>query len=298
MDIELIIHSFDAGALSQLRAVAKALRDKNHKVIGRVTFEPGDAERFTWEAVQRGADLVFAAGGDGTLNEVANVLATATPPDGGKEPPALGIVPLGTANDFANWVGIPMDPIEAVLAAVEAEPRRIDLAKVNDRYFLNVSTGGFGAAATEQAPERAKRTLGVLAYVITGLKKFAALEPCNARFTADGEVIHEGEFMLFAVGNGQQTGGGNLLTPNSSLHDGLLDFCLVKALTHSEFLRLAPGLRSGAHIESEHVLYRQVPKLLVEATSELSVNADGEPIPSNCFLYEAAPKCLRIALPS
>jgi lipid kinase YegS len=298
MDIELIIHSTDAGALAQLGEAAKALRKQSHNVIGRVTFEAGDAEQFAREAVERGADLVLAAGGDGTLNEVANGLATALPDNGSREPPALGIVPLGTANDFANSVGVPMDPTEAVLAAVEAEPRVIDLARVNDRYFLNVSTGGFGAAATEEAPERAKRTLGVFAYLLTGLKKFASLEPCNARFTAGDEVVHDGDFMLFAVGNGQQTGGGNLLTPHSSLHDGLLDFCLVRSLTHSEFLRLAPGLRSGGHIESEHVLYMQVPQLLVESSSAIAVNADGEPVPADSFIYEAAPRSLRLALPA
>jgi lipid kinase YegS len=298
MDIELIIHSHDPDALTQLRAATRALRKESHNVTGRVTFESGDAERFAREAVTRGADLVLAAGGDGTLNEVANGLATAEGVEPGGTTPALGIIPLGTANDFANWVGVPLDPIEAVRAAVEAEPRVIDLAQVNDRYFLNVSTGGFGAAATEEAPERAKRTLGVLAYVITGLRKFASLEPCNARFTSAGEVIYEGDFMLFAVGNGQQTGGGNFLTPNSSLHDGLLDFCLVKSLTHAEFLRLAPDLRSGAHIDSEHVLYLQLPELRIESEHQLSANADGEPIPARSFTYKAAPRSLRLALPA
>ena len=89
-----------------------------------------------------------------------------------------------------------------------------------------------------------------------------------------------------------------MLTPRSNLHDGLLDFCLVKSISHGEFLRLLPELRAGAHVESEHVLYRQLPELCVEPSADLSVNADGEPIAARSFYYAAVPRALRVAIPA
>jgi diacylglycerol kinase (ATP) len=297
MDIELIIHSTDVGSLQQLRTAVRELREAGNFVQGRVTFEAGDAERFAREAALRGADLVLAAGGDGTLNEVVNGIFTAGPNGGAGSLPRMGIVPLGTANDLAGWLEVPVGIPDAVAASLQQEPRTVDIAQVNERYFLNVSTGGFGAEATEEAPEKVKRALGSLAYVITGVRKFAALQAAHARFSSDGEEIFDGEFLLFAVGNGCKTGGGNYLTPRANLHDGLLDLAIVRAISHAEFLRLLPQLRSGAHVDSEHVVYRQVPHLLVEPSEELSVNADGEPIDAGSFEYKVVPEALRLAIP-
>ncbi|MEX2569981.1 MAG: YegS/Rv2252/BmrU family lipid kinase [Gemmatimonadota bacterium] len=297
MHIEIIVHSANAGALEQLRSVVALLRERSHEVYGRVTFERGDAERFASEATERGADLVIAAGGDGTLNEVANGLLAAAGGAGPDALPRLGVAPLGTANDLAAWLEMPLDPAAAVLAAVDAPTKVIDVARINERYFVNVSSGGFGAEATEEAPDRVKRALGTLAYVVTGARKFASLQPSQAHFSSAGQVVHDGEFLLFAVGNGRRTGGGNWLTPRADLSDGLLDFCLVRAISHAEFLRLLPDLRSGAHIDSEHVLYRQLPELTVRPAEEISVNADGEPIDASEFVYAAIPSALRLAAP-
>lgn len=296
MTIEVIVHSSDAAALEQLREAVAGLRSRGHQVQGRVTFEAGDAERFAREATDRGVDLVLAAGGDGTLNEVVNgILSEEGVP--AERLPRMGIIPLGTANDFANWLEVPEVIADAVAAALTGESRTIDVGRLNGRYFLNVSTGGFGAEATEEAPERAKRALGSFAYVITGVRKFAELQPCRARCTSNGDEVYDGEFLLFAVGNGSRTGGGNHLTPRAELSDGMLDVAIVKAISHADFLRLLPQLRSGAHLESEHVVYRQLPHLLVEPEIELSVNADGEPVDAQRFEYSVRRRALRLATP-
>src|SRR5687767_15873310 len=120
-----------------LRRLVSWVRDKGHAVDPRVTWEKGDAIRFAREGAARGVDVVVAVGGDGTINEVVNGL------DGSDVP--LGIIPLGTANDFARQVGIPDDPDHAMDVVLQRKPMAFDMASLNGRRLLNVSTGGVGA---------------------------------------------------------------------------------------------------------------------------------------------------------
>jgi diacylglycerol kinase (ATP) len=294
VDIELIVNSADPEPLQQLRRRTATLRDENHAVSARATFEPGDATRFAREAAERGADLVICAGGDGTLNEIVNGLL-----EGGVRPPAelprLGIVPLGTANDFATFMGVPPEVEAAVSLAVEGPERVVDLARLNGRFFANVSSGGLGAAATEETSGRAKRLLGSAAYLVTGARTFAALEPSHARFTVDGEELFDGPFLFFSVGNGARSGGGNQITPRADPSDGQLDLCLVGEMSRTELLRMLPELRTGAHVNDPHVTYRRFSTLKVEPRGELSANVDGEPVGGTLLEYSVQPGALRLA---
>src|SRR5688572_22996224 len=176
-NIALILH----GARAEhppLRHLVDWVREKGHKVRVRVTWEKGDAELLAREAAATGADVVVAVGGDGTVNEVINGL------DGSDVP--FGIVPIGTANDFAKQVGIPMDADHAMDVILRGHPHRIDTASLNGRRFLNVSTAGVGAEATAETPTEAKQTLGALAYAITGIRKLKDLEPKKARVRGPG----------------------------------------------------------------------------------------------------------------
>lgn len=297
LDITLIIRTESSAELQRLREAVVRLRSASHRVRGYVTFESGDGERFAKDATSAGADLILAAGGDGTVNEVVNgiLAARAQVERGGL--PTLGIIPIGTANDLASWLGIPEDIDEAIASSLASRAAPVDVASANHRYFLNVSTGGFGAQATVDAPDAIKRTLGTFAYVITGVKEFATLSPTRARFTTGEEVIHDGEFLLFAVGNGARTGGGNWLTPRASITDGLLDLCIVRSVSHREFLGLLPDLRSGEHVNGEQVVYRQVPSLTVRLDGDLQVNLDGESMVTREVNYRAHPGALRLAAP-
>jgi lipid kinase YegS len=272
-------------ALAALRAEVERLRAEGHVVEIRTTSEAGDGERFAREEADGGADLLIAAGGDGTLNEVVNGLAPAA------RRPRLAVVPLGTANDFAMGLRIPPDVYGAMAVALEGRPREVDLPIVNDRYFINVSTGGFGAEATEQAPNDSKRMLGSWAYLVTGARQFVDLRPVAGVVEVDDRVVHEGDFLLFAVGNARQTGGGSLLTPRAELHDGLLDLLVVRAVPRLDFLAMLPDLRAGTHLESPDIVYAQASSILIRTTEVLSVNADGEPLRGTSFHYrlEAAP---------
>jgi hypothetical protein len=188
---DLVIHGARADDPA-LRAAAEWARTIGHRIRAHVTWEAGDARRFAALAAERGTDAVLAAGGDGTINEVVNGLAGSSVP--------LGILPLGTANDFARQTGIPADPQQAMALVVEGEPVTVDLGMLNGRAFLNVSSAGYGAETTAETGAVAKGMLGPLAYALTGVRKLAGeLEPKRARLCAPG-VDREIEFMHFAVG--------------------------------------------------------------------------------------------------
>ncbi|HUH13396.1 MAG TPA: hypothetical protein VMK65_09815, partial [Longimicrobiales bacterium] len=160
------------------------------------------------------------------------------------------------------------------------------------------STGGFGAEATESAGSDAKRRLGPLASVVTGVKEFVELRPVAGRFRADGEVIHDGDFLLFAVGNARQTGGGSLLTPRAEFGDGKLDLLVVPDMPRMDFLSLLPDLRAGTHLKTPGLLYVQAADIEVESDRDLDVHADGEPVTGRRFRYELAERGLIMMVPA
>ncbi len=293
--LTFVIHGERAGNPA-LRHLAEWVRGKGHVVDPRVTWESGDGIRLAQEAAASGADIVVAIGGDGTVNEVVNGLARAAEADAGARRPSLGIVPLGTANDFARQTGIPGDdPDHAMDFILQRKPVLIDTAEMNGRHFLNVSSAGVGAEATAETPVEAKASLGPLAYAITGARKLGSLAPYHAQFSAPGFEL-ESDFLLFAVGNARATGGGTLIAPRASLTDGLLDLCVVEAMPIGAFARILMRLKKGEHLEEEGVHYRQVPSLTVRAGEPISVNVDGESSEATELVYRAIPGALLVHL--
>jgi diacylglycerol kinase (ATP) len=300
--ISVIINPPSPEAVEALRTAVEQLREQGHTVHPRVTFESGDAHRFAWKSAEYDADLVVACGGDGTINEVVNGLydwIEEREKDGKKVVlPRLGIVPLGTGNDLAGGLGIRSgDPEGALLDAVAGHPYRVDVGRVNGRYFLNVSTGGAGAEATDDASAELKRMLGPVAYLITGVKKFVQLKSTRARFTAGGKTVYEGGFLLFAVGNAWRTGGGNWVTADADPADRLLDLCIVEEMSHVDVVRIAPQIRAGRHVHHPKVTYIKVPELTVESEEEMTVNADGEPLTARRFEYGLGAHRLTLLVP-
>jgi diacylglycerol kinase (ATP) len=281
----------DETRISVLQRVVSELREAGHTVIARMTFERGDALRFARRAARERYDLLLAAGGDGTINEVVNGIARA------EWLPRLGIVPFGTANDFATALRLPEDPRAAVQLALTGRPMEVDVARVNRRYFVNVSTGGFGAQATEEASLEAKRKFGPLAYVISGAKKLIDFETWRGRFRADGQLVHDGEFVFFAVGNSRLTGGGTRITPRAEFGDGKLDIVLVGGVSRLDFLSLLPDLRAGTHLDSPGVLYLRAHRFELDSDTGVPVNADGEAMRARRYRYRLLDRTLTIMVP-
>lgn len=283
----LVVHGGRAEAPA-IRDLIDALRAGGHHVEPRITLAPGDGVGFARDAADAGTDVVVAVGGDGVMNEVLNGLDGRTTP--------LGIVPFGTANDFARQTGIPIDdPSHAMDLILRRKPRRVDTGEVNGRRFLNVSTGGVGAEATAETPIEAKEALGVLAYAITGMRKFVGLESTRGRFIV-GDARFETAFLAFAVGNARATGGGTIVAPGASLTDGLLDLCVVDDQPRAQFARLLLRLKRGEHLGEEGVHYVQAPEIVVETERPITVNVDGEAMTADRFTYRIRPLDLQLHL--
>lgn len=281
MKIALIAKPGGEAVIKELRAAVRSLRKAGHQVTPRLTFDSHDGVRFARGAVRRQFDLVIAAGGDGTINQVVNGLVGS----GALELPRLAIIPLGTANDFAKGLGIPQTIAEAFDVALHGLPTAIDVADLNGRCFVNVSTGGFGPDITEAASSKSKARFGKLAYLFTAVRKLTELEPARAEFRVDGRVLYEGAFFFFAVGNARHTGGGTPVTPRADYSDAQLDVVVVTGEKRRDFLSLLPDLRAGKHPEDPDVLYVKGRDVDVKPFVPIAVNADGEPIRGEEFHY-------------
>ena len=271
-----------------LRELVQTVRALGIRVRPRVTFELGDAASFAREEADRGAAAVVAVGGDGTINEVLNGLA-------GRDTP-MGIIPLGTANDFARQVGIPEDVKHAMDLILFGTPVRLDTAEVNGRRFLNVSAGGIGADATAETGAEAKDLLGPLAYAFTGLKKLVALESLPLRLESR-EVTREVRALLFFVGNARRSGGGMPVTPLASPNDGMLDVCVIEEMGRADLARLALKVRRGEHVGEAGVLYFRTTALVMHAGEPVYVNVDGERLSATTLDYRARPRDLWLYAP-
>jgi diacylglycerol kinase (ATP) len=282
--IALVVHGARAGR-SDFRHLVGWVRERGHLVDVHVTFARGDAEGLAQRAAMAGADVVAAVGGDGTLNEVVNGL------DGYDTP--LGVIPLGTANDFARQAGVPADADHAMDVILQRKPVRIDTASLNGRRFLNVSTGGIGAQATAETPSQIKAAIGQLAYAISGLRQLAEFEPNHAVFRGGGYVL-ECDFLMFAVGSALATGGGSRVTPHASTTDGLFDLCVVEQMPRRDFARIALRVRRGEHVGEKGVHYVRLAQLTIEVAKPVSVNVDGEVSNARLLDYRARPKDLNV----
>jgi lipid kinase YegS len=288
----IALHGKQAGN-PVVRSAVAAQRAAGHRVEVRVTWEAGDVARIVREAVGLGVETVVAGGGDGTINEVTQALLSS----GAGARPDLGILPLGTANDFAHSAGIPLDPAGALALVVDAPAVPIDAGRVGERTFLNVATGGFGTMVTVETPEPMKRVLGGAAYLVTGLRRFSSIESVAGRLEGPG-FNWEGKFLVLAIGNGRQAGGGHVLCPDAKLNDGLLDVGVLPFVEPNELpARLSRLLQHGFAATEQAVVRARVPWLAIRSELPLHLNLDGEPIIGTEFRIEAVPAAIRVHLP-
>jgi lipid kinase YegS len=287
--LRLVLHGKGA-AEPILREAVAALRERGHDVDVRATWEAGHAEHFAREAATT-HDVVVAGGGDGTINEVVRGLLSAD------EPPraALGILPLGTANDLARGLGLPLDDrLAALVVAAEGPLVPLDVGVVNDQPFVNVASGGFAAEITSRTPPELKDALGGLAYSITGLFTAPQLVPHACRFIAEGQSF-EMAITILAIGNGRLAGGGYAVTPEARTDDGLLDLVLVPSVPLGELPQLIGELFQASAAENEYVLYRQLKQFELHFADEFQLNLDGEPLRGRDFRVAIRPQALQLA---
>lgn len=276
---------------AKVALVEQALSQASLDYHLELTARRGHGIELARQASQDGWPVVVAVGGDGMVNEVSNGLLQAA---GEAEAGTLGIIPMGTANDLAEMLQIPLDISDACQRLVAGATRLIDVGEVNGRYFVNNSAVGLEPVVTE-AHDRMRWVKGNLRYMLAALKTLARAKPWHMRLCW-GDSSFEGPINLVSIGNSNRTGGLFYMTPHAQLDDGLLDFIYATGLSRWQMLWLLPETLKGTHIQHPQVIYHKTTSLSITAFTPTLIQADGEIMPGQAteIVYHLIPKKLRV----
>ncbi len=289
--VMIILNGKKAG-IPTVREAISTFRNEVTDVQVRVTYEYGDVERFMLEAVQNGVERLIIGGGDGSVNEVVNAMATLPR----KARPELAILPLGTANDFATACEIPLESLDALRFAMSGSSTPIDIVKANDRHFINTATAGFGAQVTADTPVELKNFLGGGAYTLTGVLKAMDFVPYSSNITTPQNSFQNHDVVAGAICNGKQAGGGQVLAPNALINDGLLDVVGISKFTLIDIPQVLEEIRYPSS-EGVFVRYLQTPWIESESAKIIPVNLDGEPYRNHKIRFEVVPSAIDLIIP-
>ncbi|MBQ5152366.1 diacylglycerol kinase [Macrococcoides caseolyticum] len=245
------------------------LEDAGYETSAYATKSAGDATAAAERAVEDKFDLVIAAGGDGTINEVINGIAEKD------YRPDIGIIPMGTVNDFGRALLIPKDIDEAVDVIVSGQTVSVDVGKMNNRYFINIAGGGKITEVSYEAPSRLKTVLGPLAYYVKGLEMLPEIKASDVRIEYDGEV-YSGEAMMFLIGLTNSVGGFEKLVPDASINDGYFTLLILEKVNFAEFGHIFTLASRGEHIKHPKVRYVKAKDIKVSSFDKVQLNVDGE----------------------
>ncbi|WP_028785159.1 diacylglycerol/lipid kinase family protein [Thalassobacillus devorans] len=256
-------------ALEYIEQIEAILKEKGYDSTVSKTEKELDATYFCQDACTNEYDMVVSLGGDGTLHETINGLVDQL------HRPKLGIIPLGTVNDFARALNIPLDPEEAIKLLKSDHTKKVDIGKFNDRYFVNIVAVGAIAEATYDVTPDQKTKLGPLAYVLEGLKELTSNRayPLNIEYD---EKKWEGDSLLFLAALTRSTGGFEKLTPEARVDDGMLHCYVIKQVNMIRLASIATAILKGELKEEEDVEYFTAKHLKVSSPDPLVTNVDGE----------------------
>jgi diacylglycerol kinase (ATP) len=255
-----------------------------------VTAKAGDAERFAREAAACGCALIVSAGGDGTLNEVINGIADR------RSEIRLGLVALGTGNDFARSIGLPGKVDECIDVIEAGRVKPVDLVRVSSdqvRYFVNVSAGGFSGIVDEKLTPEMKKTWGPLAYLRSAA---AALPELRAYQTSivfdDAEPISMSLYNVI-IGNGRYVAGGIPVAPEAEIDDGQVDVILIPEKPAAELTVLVAQILLGKHLSSDSIVHRRAGRVSVCSRPGMWFNVDGELVGNEPAVFEVLPRAVQ-----
>ncbi len=283
---------------NKARRFKKFLNELSQQCALKATSGPGDARRLAQAAVATGYDVIAAAGGDGTVNEVLNGIGDEP---GGFERTRLGVLPLGTVNVFARELKISPKLEHAWRVLKRANEMKIDLGRADyledgkpaQRYFMQLAGCGLDARAVELVSWKLKKTAGPLAYVVAG---FQALTEKQTQITAsaNGKVI-SGELVL--LGNGRLYGGPFDIFPEAGLCDGHLDACAFPKVDTSSLLKLAPGFILRRKLSEHRVARLRAEKIELTSAAPAAFELDGEWIGHLPATFSVEQQKLRVVVP-
>jgi YegS/Rv2252/BmrU family lipid kinase len=270
---------------------SKKLQELFDEVSVAHTEKAGDAQRFASEAVGS-VDSVFAMGGDGTVNEAISGLASH------EERPRFGFFPLGTVNDLARALAIPLDPKEAIESFSLDHSRNIDIGKINDAYFMNVVAIGIIPAAINNVEVEEKTKLGKMAYFLSGLREVRKNESHPFEIITSGQEAIETtvESSTLIIGSSNSIGGFESLLPKASTSDGKLHLIYIKDSNLWETIKSIPELLKGVTESNESIGYLAFEKAQINILDEATIetNVDGDPGPKLPITLQVLPQHLTV----
>ncbi|WP_459966242.1 YegS/Rv2252/BmrU family lipid kinase [Paenibacillus sp. JCM 10914] len=277
-------------AQNQSLEVEELLQRKGYEVHIRNTEKEWDAALFARTTCEQQYDAVISMGGDGTLNEIVNGLAEQ------EHRPKLGIIPMGTVNDFARALQIPLDGKEAIQLLASGNVRDVDIGKINESYFMNIAAVGKIAEATFSVSPKAKTYLGPLAYLMEGIKTLASNNPFETRILHDqGEWQGDAILILSTLTN--SVGGFEKIAPDAEIDDGQLKCIIIKDVSFIHLAKISAAVLRGEHIEDSGVEYISTRTLEITSNSKLTTNVDGDegdPLP---LYLRVLPRHLKVFTP-
>jgi len=291
MKIMIVLNGKKAG-FPEVRNAIEVFREEQSDVQVRVTYEYGDVARFLDEAVQNAVDRFIIGGGDGSVNEAVDALAKLPK----AKRPTLAIFPLGTANDFATACTIPLSSLEALRFAASGSITSIDIAKANDRHFVNMATAGFGAKVTAETPVELKNFLGGGAYTLTGVLKALDFIPYKSKIVTPNHELDLQGIFAGAICNGRQAGGGQVLAPLAMINDGLLDIVSILEFKLIDIPQVLWEIQNPS-ANGQFIKYLQTPWVECSAHEEIPVNLDGEPYHNSTIRFEIIPSAIDLVIP-
>lgn len=283
-----------SAARPEVREVLKPLQ-KELDIEVWVPWSGKQLRKILRRSLKGGTKRVIAAGGDGTLNKVANaLLACSLDAD-----VSLGLVPLGTANDFARAYGdFGRDLGQSIRRAATGGASPIDVGRINGTYFVNVASGGFGAMITATTPQEVKRRLGGLAYTLAGMARISEMQPAQASISIDGGEPVSTAVTALVIANSRFAGGGFDVAPDASVSNGLLDLGVLSAESLQAVSTGWAGFLESKDPASAIVNRSQVKSVVLETEKPFHLNLDGEPMIATKFEIDVLPGRLLFVAPA
>lgn len=236
-----------------------------------------------------GYDSIIVSGGDGTINHVINSMMKY------QLDIPVGIIPSGTANDFAGHIGIPRDIISACEIISAGKTTELDIGKVNDRYFVNVASAGLLTDVSQKIDIGLKNTLGKIAYYLKGIEQIPNFKPIKVGIKHSNGFIEENIY-LFLILNGS-TAGGFKIAPDATANDETLNLIAFKACNIVEMLNLFIRLLKGEHLDSNNVIYLRGREFEINCSDSIDTDIDGEAGPSFPLSIRISHKKLKVFAP-
>ena len=268
--------------------IEQILNEQKTAYKASYTEYPGHATQLAAEALAKNYNTIVAVGGDGTVREVAQVLAFSSA--------AMGVLPFGTGNDFIKTLKIPKDPVKALKLILSARPKKIDISRVNETICINTSGLGFDVDVLEKTEHYKKRFSGIIPYLLGIINALFGLRTYSITVSSEQEVIKTSSILL-SVANGIYFGGGMQVAPLAKVDDGLLDVCMIQPVGRFKVLLLLTRFINGKHLKMKIVQHFRAARLTVDSDPPARVQLDGEIIAQTPTTFEVLPQALCVFMP-